>query len=424
MIVPNELVDCILENLYFDRDTLFNCALVGRAWIRSSQRGIFREIVLGLPSQNEPSTEKLTDAYLKATRRLESLDALFCKKPYLASFVRSLELRWFQHRKLDAPQRAPPEVVYTVTASLVRRLSGLNSLSFLSVNWESLPPFLKVALTDLCLARSEITRFSAVDFFVGTCADLASLLVRMKDLKMLHITMSCTYAYDCKNLCSELEASHPPQSIQLDELRIGNHCHFVDWFSRDSCPFGFHNLKSLGIPSNLDNMISQYFGTSLKELTLYDYPFNPASRISQLRCISRAPNLRSLSLGPIPQGQRSWNDHPVQWIDTLLKPLLSLEGNLSPLQHLTISLYLENTLDSHYFNKWSALDTLLGKPEFASLETVEFKLAPAPKYPSVPDGASKLLGGNLPFLERSGKLHIVDAQIGLGSFQTDVFLLS
>ncbi|KAE9408641.1 hypothetical protein BT96DRAFT_913787 [Gymnopus androsaceus JB14] len=383
--VPNELVDCILDNLYFDKATLLNCTLVGRAWVRTSQRGIFREIILELPSYGMKNFDELVDAYLKTTRHL---DMLFAEKPYLASYVRSLEIR------SESYNAATPEVVYTATASLVQRLSNVNNLSFFRIVWQLLPPLLQEALTELCKAPS-VTRFSAIHFNIPTFAELVSLLSRMRNLKVLGVDMLCN-DWNMPNSLSELEieeASHPPQSIQLDEMRVCNTPRFMKWLQQDSCPFGVRNLKSLEI-RGLDMVNLQWF--SIRELLGYTV----TSALGLALALACFVNLFTLCL------YRADTDSPVSWIQSLFKPLLISEGNVLPLQHLTISLNIMHSdpLDPRHWDPWSAIDTLLGMPEFAWLETVDFKLAPFPNWPEVPDGVRKLLSEKLPFLEGSGKL--------------------
>ncbi|KAE9388015.1 hypothetical protein BT96DRAFT_450018 [Gymnopus androsaceus JB14] len=120
----------------------------------------------------------------------------------------------------------------------------------------------------------------------------------------------------------------------------------------------------------------QCVGTNIEELMLHGDPINPASNHAHLRY---APNPSSLSLIHLSQFNRS--GHPIQWtrILVLFEPLLNSEGNISPLEHLTnYLLRLTGTLNPHYWNQWSAFDTLLGKPKFASLETVDFELVPYP----------------------------------------------
>ncbi|KAE9383419.1 hypothetical protein BT96DRAFT_1009205 [Gymnopus androsaceus JB14] len=144
--LPNELVDCILENLYLNRDTLLNCALVGKPGF-----------ALRSVASSEKSFSSCHHRYVE-----QHLDALFAEKPYLASYVRSLELeRFLTQTEYDNEQvTMPGEVVYTVTASLVRRLSNLDDLSFFFVDWEGVPPLLQAALTEIYKAPS-LTQFHA-----------------------------------------------------------------------------------------------------------------------------------------------------------------------------------------------------------------------------------------------------------------------
>ncbi|KAE9394292.1 hypothetical protein BT96DRAFT_998673 [Gymnopus androsaceus JB14] len=389
--VPNELVDCILDNLYFDKATLLNCALVGRAWLPSSQRRIFREVILD-QDFTSVAPHALVDAYLKTTRHL---DTLFAEKPYLASYVRSLELRSFTQSS---------KAVCTTTASLVRRLSNLNSLSFDYVHWESMPALLKAALTDICQAPS-ITRFSAVDFYTPSFAKLASLLSHMRNLKMLHVSIYNGHiGWNVPNSSSFQKASHPPRSIQLDELQLHNVPGLMPWFQRDWCPFETRDLNSLVITGEVDMANLQYFGTDLRELTL-GYTGNLDVNLAHL------VDIRSLSLVRLYQADAT---SIVPWVEALFKSLLNPDGNLFPLQHLTIALRI-NPLQPHHWDPWAAIDALLGKPEFASLKTVDFRLYPVPEswtsggFPKIPGSVSKLLIDKLPFLEGSGKLVV---QIG------------
>lgn len=143
--LPNELVDCILENLYFDTETLLNCALVGRAWVSPAQRGIFRQVVL------HDNT-----SYLKATLRL---DALFDAKPHLAAYVQLLELRWFM--PLYRHHQQQPSDLHIANANIVQRLSNVKKLLFFRVDWTILFPVLKEALAKICMAPS-VTQVSLI----------------------------------------------------------------------------------------------------------------------------------------------------------------------------------------------------------------------------------------------------------------------
>ncbi|KAE9397850.1 hypothetical protein BT96DRAFT_995409 [Gymnopus androsaceus JB14] len=385
--LPNELIEDILDNLYFDKATLLNCALVGRAWVRPSQRGIFREIILEWPAKQEYFAT-LIGAYVKATARL---DSLFAEKPYLASYVRSLELRRFIYFATDTSD------LHTATVDVVRRLSNVNNLSFVHVRWECLSSLLQAALAEICKTPS-VTRFSTFDFYIPRFAELASLLSHMGSLRVLDAGGAIYYdPYPLPNILSTL-GIHPPRSIQLDELGLSNGRRFIDWFQQDSCPFGIRNLKSFEIPSRAMDTL-QYFGTSITELTLHGYyPVNPRS--SEHVHLRYTPNLRKLSLLNLRR-----KDHSIFWIKALFEPLLNSKGNIPPLQHLTIGLCFTDTWESHRWLLWVVIDRLFEelseKPEFVSFETVHFKLGTAQ---GIPGGVSKLLRDYLPFLEESGKL--------------------
>ncbi|KAE9397852.1 hypothetical protein BT96DRAFT_1020512 [Gymnopus androsaceus JB14] len=395
--VPNELVDCILENLYFDRDTLINCALVGKAWVRSSQLGIFREIVLKLPRVTNFAVSPATDGYLEADRRL---DALFSEKPHLASYVRSLKLTSFLVDYDTEP--AMPAEACTATASLVQRLSEVNKLAFCFLEWEILPPLLKVALTELCKASS-LTQFTTINFEIPTFTELASLLNDMRSLKVLvlHVSM---YSDHWDALNSLPESVTKPRRIQLTDLRLISYVHrFMTWFQQDWCPFDVRRLNSLEIGREVDMAALQYCGTNLRELKLQrllpSY-YDSNTNLAHLGC---TPNLRSLSLMTAYEPSLD-KLATVTWIQSLFKPLLNSHGHLFPLQHLTISLGTKssNLLQPHQWEPWAEIDALLQKPEFALLETVDFKLRSVTR--ETPDDARQLLRGNLPFLEGSGKL--------------------
>ncbi|KAK7021511.1 hypothetical protein R3P38DRAFT_2533649 [Favolaschia claudopus] len=73
---PQELVDCTLDELSNDLDTLKSCALVSASWTYRSQSHLFSEIRLA------------------TTRETGSLTRTLHNNPSLAHFPRNLEI-WF-----------------------------------------------------------------------------------------------------------------------------------------------------------------------------------------------------------------------------------------------------------------------------------------------------------------------------------------
>ncbi|KAE9405700.1 hypothetical protein BT96DRAFT_915909 [Gymnopus androsaceus JB14] len=254
--LPNELVGYILDNLYFDRDALLNCALVGRAWVYSSQRGIFRQIVLDLTSVH------MWSIYLEMTERLiSSFDA----NPSLASYVRSFKL------------------LTAATANIVHRLANLNveKVALDLDEWNGVSPSLKEALVNMLRAHS-VTRLSLTRFLI-TFKDLASLLSHMPHLKVLDLGIFFQ-DWDVPNssLESNVEgavastAHCPPRSIQLHQLRLASEnelISFATWFQQDWCPFAVGNLKLCIIctvysEAAIDMLKLQQLGTKVRELKL------------------------------------------------------------------------------------------------------------------------------------------------------------
>ncbi|KAE9397851.1 hypothetical protein BT96DRAFT_995410 [Gymnopus androsaceus JB14] len=391
--LPNELVDDILYNLYFDKATLFNCVLVGKARVRPSQRGIFREIVLEIIDSAE--------LYLKTTGRL---DALFPEKPYLASYVQSLELRWFDFVDQGACN------IHTATAKVVRRLPNVNKLSFFRVYWNRLSPLLKVAVTDLFRVPS-LTQVSITEFSIDAFTELASLLCYTTHLKVLK---SYVFLNDPKlpgstilKLETEEAGKRPaPKSIELKELKLERHIReFCAWFQWDLCPFEVWNLKVLHfgvcfsvLPEKIG--LVQYVGKNLEELHLTRWLPDDLNGLHEY-----TPNLRILHLDNLHQSV-SWT--PVPMIHALFRPFLNQKGKRLSLQRLIITMVLmdpplsANSLKT--WEQWTAIDALLQKPEFASIEMVDFRLSAIPRSPEVPDGVRHLLRGKLPYLETSRKM--------------------
>lgn len=119
------------------------------------------------------------------------------------------------------------------------------------------------------------------------------------------------------------------------------------------------------------------------------------------------PNLRILHLNL--SNTDTVNAVPV--ILALLRPLLDKNEKL-PLQQMRIVLS-QSRYDpsiSHDWDSWSAIDALFEKPEFASLETLEFDLFVSKETtPSVLSCVQikELLVENLPLSKKSGKLVVL-----------------
>lgn len=263
--LPNELVELIIENLYSDITTLLSCALVGRAWVRPSQRGIFRRIVLTMVHNGcEMGKTKPVEDYMEFTRQLI---ASFDAKPVLATYVRSLELevRW--------PRQPHEDKMRIAATRVIRRLTNVKEVFFYVIYWGYLPASLKATFTDLLRAPS-LTRISMRGFSMPTFTELASFLSHAEHVKVLNLDIAVNDCFDVTFLESEfLKTSYPPRSIQLNELTLSVDRQFIPWFRKDWCPFAIQNLQTLHLDSGtfIDKIgLLKLAGENLRELQLMD----------------------------------------------------------------------------------------------------------------------------------------------------------
>lgn len=230
--LPNELVESVIENLYTDRVSLLSCARVARAWACSSQRGIFRQIVLELFASDGPIHG--INSYMKLTGQLiSSFDA----NPLLATYVQSLELRGIIQTYEDRMDNA---------ANIIRRLTNVKELSFFAIYWGVLSPSLKASLADL-FSAPPLTQISFNGVCMPTFSELAAILSHAKYLKVLNLGVAF---YDKDAVTLELEAEQTglaPCSTQLNELTLDVDSGLITWFQKNHCLFDVGDLHMLGL---------------------------------------------------------------------------------------------------------------------------------------------------------------------------------
>ncbi|KAE9389821.1 hypothetical protein BT96DRAFT_1024879 [Gymnopus androsaceus JB14] len=168
--LPNELIDCILDNLSSDKIALSNCSLVEKAWVLPSQRRIFEKLGLNGHAGSLVKTERLI--------------AIFDEKPHLASSVRLLNLWSFNN--VEGPEK---EMLHArIAEGVIQRLSKVETIELDYVYWPTLYPLLRTALSDAFQAHS-LTRIAITGCSFHTFADLASLLSHATYLKALTIRL-------------------------------------------------------------------------------------------------------------------------------------------------------------------------------------------------------------------------------------------
>ncbi|KAF5390062.1 hypothetical protein D9757_003771 [Collybiopsis confluens] len=365
--LPNELIECILDNLYSDRDTLLNCALVGRAWVTTSQKGIFQRIVLDAPNSHHEDYVQLTHDFLAANERLVDL---FDDKPHLTKFVKTLELRQYEKPSRTRDARELQQALQISTANVIRRLSDITNLSIFRLTWSNLNDTLKDALVQ-AFSAPLLTRVSLSLVAIPTFAELASLLTRVKLLKVLKITFLACHNWDIPPPAAPAENCVPPRSIHLNELvhfHLVNIRAFTAWFMQDYCPFELSNLQTLELHRSATfdyqgtAFMLEYIGANLKELELQGpYRNHPDFNVVHF---GYTPNLESVRLISV---QQTDSLSPVPFIQSLFEPLLNPSRNKFSLKRLTIDLNIDHVdpMDAHHqWDMWMLLINCLPNQSF------------------------------------------------------------
>ncbi|KAE9383252.1 hypothetical protein BT96DRAFT_1038263 [Gymnopus androsaceus JB14] len=272
--LPNELIDHVLENLYSDKATLKKCALVGRAWVRASQRGLFETIVFDFIIDNRHLNSNCQTKW-------EWLAAIFDERPHLASYVRLLKLENLYPETLSQKAIAwAPQVI--------RRLSKMNHilLDGCDGNMLSKSSLLGEALYGI-LNIPSLTRVTIRSCYFRNFVDLASLLSHAIYLKALTVDAVRFFGDTDPPTTSDLIPNLPPRSIKLDEFvaSTGIEC-LTPWFQQESCPIEVEGLQCLHICLSFPRptgptlicqsaaSIVQHAGRSLTKLELrYRYDF-------------------------------------------------------------------------------------------------------------------------------------------------------
>ncbi|KAE9385650.1 hypothetical protein BT96DRAFT_1026527 [Gymnopus androsaceus JB14] len=211
--LPNELIQCILDHLYYDTPTLLNCALVARAWAVPAQRGIFQEIVLEFPHVGVyESSRSMRTRHTLLTRSFRKINATLANSR-LASYVQSLKLYNF----VDYSGGKVVGSLHAAAAQIVQCLSKVNKVQ---------------------LSAPSLTQIYLSNFFVSTFAELASLLGHATHLKVLHVKETML-RYLGKNL----------RELELLEEYDGFPYHITDFL--DHTP----NLHSLTLHTRITKSI-------------------------------------------------------------------------------------------------------------------------------------------------------------------------
>ncbi|KAE9393792.1 hypothetical protein BT96DRAFT_999153 [Gymnopus androsaceus JB14] len=363
--LANELIDNILEFLYSDKASLKNCALVGKAWVCASQQGLFETIVFKFLKRTLYALTHASSNHGPIKPKLERFIAMFDEKPYLASYVRSLEVVHFRPDDLSSKlEEAAP-----LASQVIHRLSYVEHILLYDCEKNMLSefPVLREALYDIFNLPS-LTRVTIQHCRFGTFIELASLLSHATHLKVL--TIGSVGCFD-RNLpsTSDLMSNVPPRSIKLEEFAVtaSGFFNFIPWFEQESCPFQVQDLQFLRMRLSASlrtspHILVRLVGHGLTKLELqYEYG------VEEIHFhLGHLPNLESFTLD---NQYYDRTENIVSWFRSFFGPVL----NPHPLCHSTLiiaHLLSDAAQWESDCDQFAILDMLFAKPVFSSMETV------------------------------------------------------
>jgi hypothetical protein len=212
-MLPQELIDQIIDHVHDDLLTLRACSLVSHAWLPTSRFHLFAKVSLKATSpQQQPSV--LQD-------RCKRLHAILARAPELIPNIRELEIcegSPLHHPDPDHVQSTTWVTTERTLMALFRMLTHVRRFDFSAtwtLHWTLLPPPFQAALcTLLALPTVTYVRLHSWDF--PNFAALDSLLNHCKSLKGLALS-STTVRTD---IVPAREPSPKTSSLALDVLTL------------------------------------------------------------------------------------------------------------------------------------------------------------------------------------------------------------
>ncbi|KAF8532015.1 hypothetical protein JB92DRAFT_1795366 [Gautieria morchelliformis] len=134
---------------------LLACSLVCRSWLPSSQRHLFRRVILALDRDD-----------------CKRLDQALLSSPHLSNYIRELKVHLRGVTRFQSRTVAHRAIDQSVAAAVLRKLSRLQSIEVRNLDWWLMTPDLRQTLRWLLVLPSirfltlDITRYeSQIDFF-------------------------------------------------------------------------------------------------------------------------------------------------------------------------------------------------------------------------------------------------------------------
>ncbi|KAK0199196.1 hypothetical protein DFS33DRAFT_813655 [Desarmillaria ectypa] len=285
MVIPQELIDAIIDCNHDDNKALRACTLVSRAFVASSQLHLFSRIKLIL--SNSPARD--ATPWKLSGHTFERFHIMISVSPHIAHLVTTLEVYF------DITYCQRPIVDTTGFVAVLKSLTslkryvlsaGFDSIDFGGCKDEPLTKTifndaLSVGIVELCLDGVEAIPE----------ADIFSTSEKWPSLKSLSILWS---SFQQQNVAWDLAS--------LESLEVGgfnSFIYFEDWLSKNNSCSELRWKKFVAVITSLDDLLVVRTALAIPapylEEVVIDYSI-PAESIDPSLDLSVLANLRSVRL--------------------------------------------------------------------------------------------------------------------------------
>ncbi|KAF7343021.1 hypothetical protein MVEN_01732300 [Mycena venus] len=334
-LLPQELIDQIIDDNELDMSTLISCSVVCRSFVRPSQARIFTHLDCGMGATDRTNVARF--------RRLHDV---LTESPRLVPYITNLSFRQLY------PWNTPNELL-----SILRLLSNVRSINFERIYWSRLPSDVRIAIRDLC-QRSKLSHLGLKEV-QNMSAECLALIADTPNLTHLSLP-------DVELSASEDIARWPLQKrIQLFDLvlhKIDDNVidMIVSWLVEGRCLSGLRRL-SFNWHARATSSFQRLIGVSASSLE--DVTISSSFLLSQpprILSLAAATALRSISVTVM-----ICTESFIPWLVELL------QSHNSPRTLYTIILNIVTTRLA-VPDDWDKLARLLEGDRFPALRTVEF----------------------------------------------------
>ncbi|KAL6308880.1 hypothetical protein BKA93DRAFT_877181 [Sparassis latifolia] len=353
-ILPQKVVDRIIDFLLDDQQSLCDCALTCRAWFPRSRQNLY-------DGNMEILNRRRYDS-LVPTTKIKHLEPLVS--------IRSLTLRGLRYPFFPGTDPGEPRWIHLFSLTLGELFSGVVELTIAKWTTQNLRPS-EHEVGFPCFSHIHTLRLHDCDF--RSSRELERLLASFTCLGTL-IIKQVDYGSGPRE--NDLETTWHDKGPRLCCLGVAtSDAHLLDWLRR--CPFTT-SLRDLSLDTSVSSVwdassrMVQALGPTLEVLRVTDSSMDFNLSAEQID-LSRCSSLRTLKVTF--RMSRLKQDMLRTQIPTLLERIPAT----SRLQTLQMVISLESLRVSedqqHYdWTYWRNVDRILAKEHFCKLNTVNIRV--------------------------------------------------